>query len=139
LHLEFRKGTRRQVGSVHPLTHLPYTDTANFLCPSPIASTGWTRSRPRGSVAARILFWTGSKLEGDLRRVEVDLRRGTRVLTTRVVDFDDKRTVNEAKGDLDLFVDDIWSSWSCSSRAATGGTRSRSWCSATSWRCCAGR
>jgi hypothetical protein len=60
------------------------------------------RSWPRASS-----FGAGSKLEGDLKRVEVDRRCGTRVLTTRLVDFDDKHTVNDAKGDSQLFVDDI--------------------------------
>ena len=39
--------------------------------------------------------------------MEVDLRRGTRVLTTRVVDFDDKRTIVEGKGDAFRYVNDI--------------------------------
>jgi hypothetical protein len=42
-----------------------------------------------------------------LIRVEVDLRRGTDVLITRVVDFNDKRTVNEDEGDRFVFVDDV--------------------------------
>ena len=93
----------RQIGSVHPLTYLPYTDTANF-------SAACRRSlQPAGRIHGRApaLRNRACKLEGDLRRVEVDLRRGTRVLTTRVVDFDDKHTVNEEKGDRFLFVDDI--------------------------------
>jgi hypothetical protein len=87
---------------VHPLTDLPYTDTANFSAPGAVRF-----NRLDAFMAARILFGTGSKLEGDLKRVEVDLRCGTRVLTTRLVDFDDKHTVNDAKGDSQLFVDDI--------------------------------
>jgi hypothetical protein len=105
LHMEFRKGTPRQIGSVHPLTYLPYTDTVNFRPP-----TGDRFNRRDAFMAARLLFGTSSnpgKLEGDLRRVEVDLRRASGVLTTRVVDFNDKRTVNKEKGDRFLFVDDI--------------------------------
>jgi hypothetical protein len=107
-HVEFRKGTPRQIGSVHPLNYLPYTDTANF---SPPVSDRFNRLD--AFMAARLLFGTSStpgnpgKLEGDLRRVEVDLRRGTELLTTRVVDFDNKRTVNEEKGDGFRFVGDI--------------------------------
>ena len=106
--MEFRKSTPRQIGSVHPLNYLPYTDTANF---SPRVSDRFNRLD--AFIAARLLFGTSSnpsnlgKLEGDLRRVEVDLRRGSGVLTTRVVDFNDKRTVNEEKGDEFRFVDDI--------------------------------
>ena len=58
-------------------------------------------------MAARFVFGAASKLEGDLARVEVDLRRGTRVLTTRIVDFDDKHTIVEGKGDHLLYVNDI--------------------------------
>lgn len=102
LHFECRKGTFKEIGSAHPLTYLPYSDTANFSAP------GVARfNRLDAFMAARILFGAGSKLEGDLKRVEVDLRRGIRVLTTRVVDFDDKETVNDAQGDPQLFVDDI--------------------------------
>src|SRR6185312_4097396 len=102
LHFEVRKGTFKEIGSVHPLPYLPYGDTANFSAPGVVRF-----NRLDAFMAARILFGAGSKREGDLKRVEVDLRRGTRVLTTRVVDFDDKHTVNDANGDPQLFVDDI--------------------------------
>jgi hypothetical protein len=102
LHMEFRKGTFRQIGSVHPLGYLPYAETANFS--PPVADRF---NRLDAFMAARLLFGAGSKLEGDLKRVEVDLRRGTRLLTTRIVDFNDKSTVNELKGDRYRFVDDI--------------------------------
>ena len=58
-------------------------------------------------MAARLLFGASSKRQGDLQRVEVDLRRGPRVLTTRVVDFNDKDTVIEGKGDEHRFVGGI--------------------------------
>ena len=112
LHMEFRKGTPRQIGNVHPLTYLPYFDSTNFS--PPVADRF---NRLDAFMAARLLFGKSCKLEGDLRRVEVDLCRGTRVLTTRVVDFDDKHTVNEEKGDRFLFVDDI----------GVEGTKSRTW------------
>jgi hypothetical protein len=102
LHMEFRKATVKQIGSVHPLSFLPYADTANFSTP-----VSDRFNRLDAFMAARLLFGADSKLEGDLRRVEVDLRRGTRVLTTRVVDFDDKTTVFEGKGDDFRFVNDI--------------------------------
>ncbi|MGH8548338.1 MAG: M23 family metallopeptidase [Methylococcales bacterium] len=35
LHFEFRKGMLREIGSVHPLGYLPYTDTPNFSSPVP--------------------------------------------------------------------------------------------------------
>ena len=102
LHMEFRKGTVKQIGSVHPLSYLPYVNTTNLFPP-----VSDRFNRLDAFMAARLLFGANSKLEGDLRRVEVDLRRGTRLLTTRVVDFDDKRTIVEDKGDLFRFVNDI--------------------------------
>ena len=102
LHMEFRRGTVKQVGSVHPLAFLPYADTANL---SPPVSDRFNRLD--AFMAARLAFGADSKLEGDLRRVEVDLRRGGRLLTTRVVDFDDKGTIFDSKGDAFRFVDGI--------------------------------
>jgi hypothetical protein len=102
LHMEYRKGTRKQIGSVHPLHYLPYSDIPNLR--APVADRF---NRLDGFMAARLLFGANSKLEGDLRRVEVDLRRGTPLLTTRIVDFDDKSTVVEGKGDQYIYVDDL--------------------------------
>jgi hypothetical protein len=102
LHMEFRKGTYRQIGSVHPLTYLPYVDSANFSAP-----TADRFNRLDAFMAARLLFGASSKLEGDLKRVEVDLRRGNRLLTTRFVDFDDKQTVSEEEDDRFVYVDGI--------------------------------
>src|SRR5215472_9543532 len=65
LHLEFRKGTHKQIGSVHPLHYLPYADTPNFLAP---ISGGF--NCVGGLIAARLLFSAPSKLEGDLAAVE---------------------------------------------------------------------
>ena len=102
LHFEFRKGTFRQIGSVHPLTYLPYTDTANFSAARrrSLQSAGRVHGRAhpvRG----------GSKLEGDLKRVEVDLR-------SRNPSADDprRRLRRQAHGERgegrpQLFVDDI--------------------------------
>ena len=102
LHIEFRKGTHRQIGSVHPLRYLPYSDTVNFTTP-----VGDRFYRIGKLMAARLLFGAPSKLEGDLKRVEVDLQRGAALLQTRVVDFDDKTTVNEGNGDEFTYVNDI--------------------------------
>jgi hypothetical protein len=102
LHMEMRKGTVKQIGSVHPLGFLPYADTANFS--APVVDRF---NRLDAFMAARLLCDATSKRQGDLRRVEVDLRRGPRVLTTRVVDFDDKTTVVEGKGDEHRFVGGI--------------------------------
>jgi hypothetical protein len=89
-------------GSVHPLGFLPYPDTTNF---SPPVVDRFNRLD--AFMAARLLFGAPSKRQGDLQRVEVDLRDGSRVLTTRVVDFNHKDTVVEGKGDEYRFVDGI--------------------------------
>jgi Peptidase family M23 len=102
LHVEFRKGTHKQIGSVHPLGYLPYTDTANWS--APVADRF---NRLDAFMAARLLFGASSKLQGDLVRVEVDLLGGTRHLTTRVVDFNDKNTIFEGRGDGRLYTGDI--------------------------------
>jgi hypothetical protein len=102
LHMEMRKGTVKQIGSVHPLGFLPYADTANFF--APVVDRF---NRLDAFMAARLLFGATSKHPGDLQRVEVDLRRGPRLLTTRVVDFNDKNTVVEGKGDEHRFVGGI--------------------------------
>ena len=102
LHMEFRKGTPRQIGSVHPLEYLPYPDTVNF---SPAVLDRVHRSGEHR--VARLLFGAPSKLEGDLKRVEVDLRARGKLLETRIVDFDDKATVNEGNGDEHVYVNDI--------------------------------
>ncbi|MCI0366628.1 MAG: M23 family metallopeptidase, partial [Phycisphaerales bacterium] len=102
LHFEFRKGTLREIGSVHPLGYLPYTDTPNFS--PPVAD----RFNRLGSLmAARLLFGASSRLEGDLKRVEVDLKSGATLLECRFVDFDNKKTVNEGNSDEKVFKKDI--------------------------------
>ena len=102
LHMEMRKSTVKQIGSVHPLGFLPYVDTANFS--APVVDRF---NRLDAFMAARLLFGATSKRPGDLQRVEVELRRGRRLLTTRVVDFNDKTTVTEGKGDEHRFVGGI--------------------------------
>src|SRR4030095_15359294 len=86
LHLEFRKGTPDEASqsSVHPLHYLPYIDTANFVV------TAQARfNRIANKMAARIAFGSPSRREGDLVRVEVDLRSAAALIATRRVDFDD--------------------------------------------------
>jgi hypothetical protein len=106
LHLEILQGTddRKAGTSRHPLRYLPYPNTKNFA--APVAD----RFNRRGALlAARLLFGADSKLEGDLLRVEVDLRDGEQVLATRIVDFHDKATIHKKLGNSDslLFKNDI--------------------------------
>ena len=104
LHIEFRKGTAFQAGRVHPLRYLPYpnTNTANFTAPV------LDRFNRMGTLmAARLLFEARSKLEGDLLRVEVDLKSGSTLLATRVVDFNDATTISGGNSDLLAYVNNI--------------------------------
>jgi hypothetical protein len=102
LHFEIRRGTHHESDSVHPLHYLPYRNTRNFSAPV------LDRFNRLGSrMAARLLFHANDRREGDLKRVEVDLLRGFAVLARRIVDFDDKDTINEGNGDDLLFVKDI--------------------------------
>ena len=102
LHFEFRRGTPKEKSSVHPLSYLPYTDTPNFSPPIP------DRFNRLGSLmAARLLFGASCRLEGDLKRVEVDFKSGATLLECRFVDFDNKTTINEGNSDTRIFKKDI--------------------------------
>jgi hypothetical protein len=102
LHFEFRRGTPKERDSVHPLGYLPYSDTANFSAPVP------DRFNRLGLLmAARLLFGASSRLEGDLKRVEVELKSGATLLECRLVDFDNKDTVNEGNSDKNTLKKDI--------------------------------
>jgi len=103
LHMEFRRGGPSEICSVHPLGYLPYSDTANLTAP---VVDRFNRLADN-LMAARLLFGAISKLEGDLQRVEVDLLSGTTLLEQRVVDFNDKNTINEGNDDEKLFKHDI--------------------------------
>jgi hypothetical protein len=106
LHIEFLQGTPDTDAqtSRHPLRYLPYSDTANFT-----ASVADRFNRLGPLMAARLLFGACNKSEGDLLKVEVDLLSGTQLLTTRVVDFHNKTTINKKRGNSDkkIFKNDI--------------------------------
>jgi hypothetical protein len=102
LHMEFRQGSPAERSSVHPLGYLPYTDTPNFT--APILDRF---NRLNSLMAARLRFSASRKLEGDLQRVEVDLLSSATLLETRIVDFNDKETINEGNDDEKLFKNDI--------------------------------
>ena len=106
LHIEFLQGTPdpKAQSSRHPLSYLPYSDSANFTAP---VADRFNRFGPR--MAARLLFGACNKSEGDLLRVEADLLKGSEVLATRVVDFHDNTTINKKRGNSDkkIFTNDI--------------------------------
>jgi hypothetical protein len=97
LHFEFRKDKPgKQIPSektsVHPLTYLPHTGTANFTRP---VLDRWNIADPQKRVV-RLAFAAPSKLIGDLLKVEVQLRSAT-IIVKRRVDFDDPSTVNKGR------------------------------------------
>lgn len=100
LHIEFRKGGIDQDFSRHPLHYLPYTDTANFS--APVLDRF---NRLNDLMGARLLFGASDKNEGDLLRVEVDMRAEGQLVATRFVDFDDP-TIEQA-GDENAYVNNI--------------------------------
>jgi hypothetical protein len=102
LHFEFRKSKPNERYSVHPLRYLPYVNTVNFTAP---AFDRCNRLNER--LAARLRFGAPSRVEGDLLRVEVDMLSGSTVLSSRVVDFNDKNTINDGIGDDLIFANDI--------------------------------
>jgi murein DD-endopeptidase MepM/ murein hydrolase activator NlpD len=102
LHIEFRKGSAAEKSSVHPLGYLPYANTANFS--APVLDRF---NRLDTLMAARLLLEASSKLEGDLQRVEVDLMNGATVIESRLLDFNDKSTINEGNDDTKLFKNGI--------------------------------
>ncbi len=102
LHFELRKGGAKEINSVHPLRYLPYTDTPNFTAPV------FDRANVKdGLMAVRLRFGAHNKREGDLQRVEVDLMSGETPLATRVIDLNDKTTINDTIGDDYIYVNDI--------------------------------
>ena len=96
LHFEFRKGSPSEKASVHPLNYLHSTATPSFTAPLLDRC-----NRSQSSVTLRLTFEAGSKLQGDLLAAEVNLLQNGQSLeaSTRRVNFDDKTTINEGKGD----------------------------------------
>ncbi len=97
LHFEMRKGGAQQVKSVHPLNYLPYLNRANIKKPRLDRINFYNEDGERRAV--RLRFEVRDRREGDLQGVEVELKRDDG--TTRIlhVDFDDRETINSAKGD----------------------------------------
>ncbi len=102
LHLEFRKGSPSERASVHPLNYLPYTGTLSFS--GPVLNRC---NRSASTIAVQITFEADSKLQADLLGAEVNLLEDGQSLdaSPRKVNFDDKTTINEGKGDHLRFND----------------------------------
>ena len=102
VHVEFREGSSSERASVHPLNYLPYTGTLGFL--GPVLNRC---NRSGSTIAVQITFEAYSKLQGDLLGAEVNLLENGQSLeaSPRRVNFDDKTTIHEGKGDHLRFND----------------------------------
>jgi len=105
LHFEFRKGGPQQRRSIHPLHYLPYLNRANFR-QLRLDRCNFYRDDGEKRVV-RLGFAVRNRREGDLQAVHVELTGGG--VTTREfhVDFDDRETINSAKGDEQAFKNGI--------------------------------
>ncbi len=106
LHFEFRKGGPEQRRSVHPLHYLPYLNTANFR-QFRLDRSNFYRDDDGEKRVVRLRFAVRNRREGDLQAVQVELT-GEGVATRELrVDFDDRETINSAKGDEQAFKNGI--------------------------------
>jgi hypothetical protein len=102
LHFEFRKGQPRADNSVHPLRYLPYLNTANFR-QLRLDRSNFYRNDNGDKRLVRLTFAVRNRREGDFHAVHVELT-GSGVTTRELhVDFDDRHTINIAKGDVQAF------------------------------------
>jgi Peptidase family M23 len=105
LHMEFRKGGAEQARSVHPLHYLPYINKANFKKPRLDRSNFY--DDVGGKRAIRLFFTALDRREGDLQAVEVELKGDGGATRSLHVNFDDRATINSAKGDNQAFKNGI--------------------------------
>jgi hypothetical protein len=106
LHMEFRKGAANQDSSVHPLRYLPYINKANFKKPR-LDRTNFYSDNGAEKRAIRLFFEALDRREGDLQAVEVELRGDGGAARSIHVNFDDRTTINSAKGDEQEFKNGI--------------------------------
>src|SRR5262245_27898019 len=106
LHIEFRKGKANQDSSVHPLRYLPYINKANFKKPR-LDRTNFYSDNGGEKRAIRLFFEALDRREGDLQAVEVELRGDSGETRSLHVNFDDRATINSAKGDEQAFKNGI--------------------------------
>jgi hypothetical protein len=106
LHMEFRKGEANQDSSVHPLRYLPYINKANFKKPR-LDRTNFYFDNSIEKRAVRLFFEALDRREGDLQAVEVELRGDGGATRSLYVNFDDRATINSAKGDKQAFRNGI--------------------------------
>jgi hypothetical protein len=104
LHFEFRKGDARERNSRHPLHYLPYVNTANFTTPK-LDRCNFSGSNA-GLRTIRLRFSVPKRWEGDVQRIDVQLRRPDGSHDDKPVDFDDRNTIKSSQGDDQAFNTD---------------------------------
>ena len=105
LHFEFRKGGPEEVHSVHPLRYLDYLNTANF---TRLHLDRCNFSSDDGDKRlVRLRFDVVDRREGDVKGVDVELKRVGGEPQQLHVDFDDRETIVSDKGDQHAFKNGI--------------------------------
>lgn len=105
LHFEFRKGGPEEVHSVHPLRYLDYLNTANF---ARLRLDRCNFSSDEGDKRlVRLRFDVVDRREGDVKGVDVELKRVGGEPQELHVDFDDRETIVSDKGDEHAFKNRI--------------------------------
>lgn len=104
LHFEFRKGGPEARRSVHPLRYLPYPNTSNVTQLRLDRCNFYDDDRKR---AVRLAFAMPDRREGDLQRVQVELRGGGLAPRTFRVDLNDRETIASGRGEAQAFTNGI--------------------------------
>lgn len=105
LHFEFRKGGPEQGSSVHPLRYLPYVNQGNIRKLRVDRCNFYRDDGDKRMV--RLRFDVADRREGDVRGVEVELKRTGGEPRKFHVDFDDRNTIVSDKGDEYAFKNGI--------------------------------
>lgn len=106
LHFEFRKGGPEEVHSVHPLQYLGYLNTANFTNLR-LDRCNFYHRGDSDQRLVRLGFDVVNRREGDVKGVDVELKRVGGESREFHVDFDDRGTIASDKGDEHAFKDNI--------------------------------
>src|SRR5262245_7795419 len=104
LHFEFRKGGAQEHRSVHPLHYLPYTNTSN-VGGLRLDRCNFYDDDPKRTV--RLDFAVHDRREGDVQGVRVKLKGNGVPDRDFRVNFDDRQTIESAKGDEKAFKNGI--------------------------------
>jgi Peptidase family M23 len=106
LHFEFRKAGPEEVHSVHPLRYLQYLNTGNFTRLR-LDRCNFYRRDDGDKRLVRLRFDLVDRREGDVRGVDVELKRVGGEPRKLHVDFDDRETIVSDKGDEHAFKNGV--------------------------------